>query len=405
MSWKNRTDDRFTIITGNGSVYYPLWKGALKHKEFNVSRFEFIDVPGTLVSRGTPKGRVFKSEIYFQGEDHLDISEDFENSCNDPRPWRVYHPLYGDLLVQPISIEFDNTDDNITRISLELFETISDDNPKIKVNPVDRVLQHKVATIENMAVSFSSKKVTTSDVNGLVKNTDTLYKKGKKVVPNTPDFEKYFNAFNEANAFLEDAIAEPLAAIRKVQAVINAPALFAISVQERVNILISQFESLRDTIVNIVTLGDKRIYENNAGSLIASMTEAAVTEPDYRNRAEVFRVMKQITDAYDDYIEDLDSIQSDNGGSPDSFIPDASSINSLSTLISYTVSNLFNIAISIKQERSFFLEEDTNLILLAHRLYGLEPDDSTIDTLVKDNSVSLSEYLQIKKGRKITYSV
>jgi len=72
-------------------------------------------------------------------------------------------------------------------------------------------------------------------------------------------------------------------------------------------------------------------------------------------------------------------------------------------LVNYTISNLFNIAINAKQERSIIVEDDTNLVALAHRFYGLAPDDSTIEDLMLGNKIGLSELLIIKKGRKISY--
>jgi hypothetical protein len=66
---------------------------------------------------------------------------------------------------------------------------------------------------------------------------------------------------------------------------------------------------------------------------------------------------------------------------------------------------LFEIAISAQQERSILCDSDTNVILLAHRFYGLLLDDSTIQRVMDNNSIGISEILDIKKGRKILYYV
>jgi hypothetical protein len=80
-------------------------------------------------------------------------------------------------------------------------------------------------------------------------------------------------------------------------------------------------------------------------------------------------------------------------------------MNDLTNLINFTLSNLFNIALGAKQERFVFLETDSNVILLAHRFYGLVPDDSTIDELIEQNEIGLTEILNIKAGRKIIYFI
>ena len=105
------------------------------------------------------------------------------------------------------------------------------------------------------------------------------------------------------------------------------------------------------------------------------------------------------------YIQTLEGIQSENGGSVDSFIPDANALQQLNALLNYTVANLFVIAMDAKQERSIILEEDSNWIVLAHRFYGLKQDDSTIEELIKNNNAGLNEMLQVRKNRKIVYYV
>jgi hypothetical protein len=125
----------------------------------------------------------------------------------------------------------------------------------------------------------------------------------------------------------------------------------------------------------------------------------------YPTRVEIVETIEKILDAYNTYVEDLDSFQSDNYTSTDSYLPDADSLIQLSDLVAFTVANLFIIAASAKQERIIYLEDDTNLVMLAHRLYGLKADDSTIQQVIDENNIGGNELLQIKKGRKIVWYV
>src|SRR5689334_10193222 len=126
MSWVQKTDDSFVIITGDSKRYAPRWINPSKEKEFNVAEFEFIGVPGTFVNRQKQKGRRLTFEIYFQGENHLDTAAAFDDSANDPRPWKVTHPFYGRLLVHPIKITQDNTGYNISKLVIPVIETIDE---------------------------------------------------------------------------------------------------------------------------------------------------------------------------------------------------------------------------------------------------------------------------------------
>ena len=65
-------------------------------------------------------------------------------------------------------------------------------------------------------------------------------------------------------------------------------------------------------------------------------------------------------------------------------------------MINFTLSNLFIIALNAKQERSIVLEEDSNLINLAHRFYSLDLDDENIDELILNNDIGISEHLKVE---------
>jgi hypothetical protein len=173
--------------------------------------------------------------------------------------------------------------------------------------------------------------------------------------------------------------------------------------------LANQFALLHTSATNfsIVLPSQKRIYENNGGMMISSMAYVVATPQsgDFGSRADVVNVIGKILTAYNTYITDLDSLQTDNGGDTDSYIPDGDSLSALTDLISYTISNLFKIALNSKQERTIILEADSNVILLAHRFYGIDESDSSIDQFIRNNNIGINEMLEVKKGRKIVYYV
>lgn len=409
MSWLERTQTEYIITTGDGKRFKPLWIRASFSYEFNVSQFEFPDKSGSLVKRNQPKGRSFSISIYFQGEDHLDEAEDFRVSANDPRAWVIDHPLYGRLTVQPISLEFNNDDSNVSLISGNVIETITEDNPKLSTSAVDKIVADKAKTDENLSASYGNEvDPTVNDINDLKGNASTVYSNGAKTLKANLDAEKYFNLFNDANSAIINASADPLAAIRKTQALISYPFLFKNSVKERLNLLVSQFNLLRGSLSSITTRNQKKLYENNMGSLISTMAATTATpqdDEDYGNRADVIDSIKPITESYNQYIIDLDGLQSINGGGVDSYIPDADSLIALNALVNFTVANLFNIALGAKQERSIILEDDSNVIITTHRIYGLDDEDKNMDKLISQNYLGLNSILQLRKGERIIYYV
>jgi hypothetical protein len=409
VSWIDKIQTDFIITTGDGKSFKVNWLNASKAIEFNVAVFDFPNLSGTLVKRGTAKGRKFALEIYFQGEDHLDQALDFEISANDSRSWTIAHPFYGTLTVEPTDLFFDHSKYNVSKVTGNVIETITEDTPKASFNSIDKITADNDVLNETFANSFvTNVKPNAKDISALTKNNAALYNEGKKSIKTALDAEKYFNFFNEANSAILKATSFPLDAIRKLQTLINYPGLFIDGVKNRIRTMVNQFKKLRDSlqvIKNRATRSDKKIYENNAGILVSSLAVASVTNIDYKNRNDVLEVIALLTNTHNSYLEDLDSLQTDNGGTLESYVPDVDSIIALNNLINFTVSNLFAIAIDSKQERSVLLEDDTSIILLAHRFYGLKADDSTIQYLIDTNNLGLNELLTIKKGRKIVYYV
>ena len=90
MSWVEKVKRVFAITTGDGKRFeFDAWMNPTKELPFNVSPFDYVNVPGTDVTRKKPKGRIFNIEVYLQGEDNLDKSEAFEASAKDSRYWTV----------------------------------------------------------------------------------------------------------------------------------------------------------------------------------------------------------------------------------------------------------------------------------------------------------------------------
>ena len=118
------------------------------------------------------------------------------------------------------------------------------------------------------------------------------------------------------------------------------------------------------------------------------------------------QVIDIITTAWNDYVRNLDDVQSTNGGREGSYIPDPTPVYGLGRLINYTITSLFTIAAGSKQQRTMYVADDITLAGLAYKVYGdLQPDDSTITLLRETNEIGMDELLIIQKGRKIIYYV
>ncbi len=408
MSWLENLKDDLVITTGDGNKFAPNWINASKTREYNIAEFDFPNVAGTLVKRSQPRGRKYNLEIYFEGDDHLEKADEFDNSANDNRPWVISHPYWGRITVHPISLSYDTVKYNVTKITGVVIETITDDNPKAVVDITNQIVTTVETVITTSAFSFTiDVEPDVDDINKLTENNELFFNAGNQIASNTLDFEDYFNLFNKANAEILNATAQPLAAINALQAVIQAPSLFAQGVKLRMNVFVEQTTKLSQGVINIITPSGKKIYENNATTALTCMTLASANpiDGDYTRRSQVIAIIDQISTAYDNFLIDLDTLQTDNGGDLDSYIPDSQSLIALNDNINFAIANLFTIALDARQERTIILEADSDPINLTHRFYGLNPDDSKIKEFININNIGLDELLLIEKGRPIIYFI
>lgn len=406
MSWLDRINEELVITTGDGKEWKPLWQNSTREYDWNFAEFEFPNLAGTLAKKSQLKGVRYGFELYFQGDDHFEVTTAFMQSAKDLRPWKISHPNYGILYVQVPKIQVDETKYNVSLLTGVAIETILDDKPMAFNDPLTKILTDKSNLDESFITNFQAKP-NSSDVNSLKQTNDNFYLLGKSKIKDSVEAEEYFNLYNQSNAALTNAINDPLLAMRQLNAFITYPARTQTDVNARVNLYLEQFNLLRSNITGISTKNEKQIYQNNAGTIFANICVAAATPltTNYQTKMLVVNMSQLIFTNYKLFLTDLDLLQSDNGGKVESFIPDQSLIQGLDSLINYTLSNLFNIAKDAKQERTVILGEDSNVILLTHRFYGLDQADGNLSNFIEINNISLNEILNIEKGRKLVYYV
>lgn len=405
MSWQDQINTPFRITTGDGSIYTPLWKPTGYEVEYNASVFEFPDIPGALIRRKSPKATKYDFNLYFQGDNHIDQMAAFMQSAANPKKWKVEHPYYGTIYVQPAGVSVNHQADNVSEFGITCFETIDESEPSGSVSRNDAILASKSDTDAALNASYSDNVVPkAADITEMRSKTKKSFDFGLKAVTDSIEKANYQQLFVEANRAINNAAATPSVAISAIQAAINAPYSFASTITTRVNALKGQLTSLIDSIGAITGANSKRLFEHNGGTIVGAIAAATATEGTvFSTRKEVLSVVDAITSAYNDYAGALDTLSSATGGDIDAYIPDPDAIIKLTDLVTYSVSSLLSIAETTAVEQSVILPEDSNIILIAKKYYGLDPDDAAIDKIIETNDIGLNELLIVPKGRKIVY--
>lgn len=410
MSVLERLNKQMKITTGDGRVYLTLTQAQI-HKggfEFNISEFEYPGIKGTHVDRRLRKGVRYPLEFYFQGDDVDEQREAFLASSEDTRYWVVEHPKYGNITCHPISIEWDDSGIYNCKFNIEVVETIINGGPRTTLAPGQNVFGVTQKSRTASAIAFSSSvNPETSDVQMMGANVNGLFDDAATSIGNDLDYTTYTNLYNEAITNINSSFNDVSNAILSIQSFITQPSLFIQSVKDRFKILLSQAQTLSTTLINLTDSNKKKIFESQKIALISAIVDTAASpqQSDYENSVDVFDVISLILGAYNTFIDELQEITTVNPNDPDPYIPDSESYSNLNYAVNYAVSNLMEIALSAKQERVVLLPEDTNVVLIAHRFYGLQPDDSTIKKIIENNQIGMDEFFQLKKDRKIKYYI
>ena len=392
MSWKDRINQEIRLTTADGEIYNPLYLVSPRRVDFNVSQFEFINIDGTLVNRQNIKGYKYDITIVFQEENHREKYLKFEKSVKDKRPIEVLHPMYGLFNAHIVSMVDDPTALSNTTVSLSMLETISEEYPKTSQDANDQVNIDFDNVNETISETFDNDTtLKIADANNIANKKDEAYSLGASSVKSGEQSNNYILLYNAANNSTADLVS-----------FLIYPSLFLNRVTYRLDLLKRQFNNLT-TLVS--TSNDKKIYELFGNSLVSAMVNVCVTplEDDYNNADDVLNVIETVSNLYNNFITNVDVMQTDNGSQLDAYIPNYETMSQLTSMVNYALANLFTIALTANQKRTAILNADSNVILLAHRFYGATDDN--INTFIDQNKIGLNELITIKKGREVVYYV
>lgn len=402
MTWEENLNLDFTITTGDGEIYKPLWRGASKEKEFNTSNFEFINVYGTLVDRKQPQGRRFDLVFYFQGSDNLEQCQNFENSCDDPRQWIIKHPYYGEIKGQPLSIKFDDKDLNITEITVPFWESISPDFPFSNFSKKDNTRnQHKQIMLSMSIAGVTGVEFAPADISN---QTEALGVMGAELqnLQTSNTYSDFQNALNSGLQAIDNLLSEPLNALQTVQNFLDLPATYEQAIKGRV----ASYENIYFNLKNsIETVADKKYYEAMGGTILSLISVVLVTPitGDYILVSDVYNLVNKLAFLKDDYQNTLDELSSSVYEVNAPYTPDAEAQTQLDELLNYVIATLYTYTFGAKKEYIVNISKDTNIILLTHRYLGLDENDENIDTMIKTNNLLLNQKFLVKKGQQIKY--
>lgn len=410
MSWVQRINNQLQITIGT-RTFEPNWVKAVLEQEYNLSEYNYPEVKGTFVDRRMSKGRKFSFSLFFQGDDHLDVADDFMKTSEDTTtPWSVNHPLYDQIIVQPSRIRLDNSNQNVSILTVTATETITRTGSEFVSSGRQIIVDNKdlldAITLDDFEAQMKS--IGASDIAASAASVEAIAPAGIAAISEESEKIEFKNKIVAAQRDIINLIGEPRAAFASIQESIEFPFIVASSVKARVDSAVEMFERVVESFGNLTGLSrnDKVNLSSQASMIASGAAIASVTNLDefpYESRTRVNSTFETVLSLGNSYIDLINSLETDTQTDVESFAMNPDVVDGVQLVIDTTLQQLVDIAFNSSQEFSIRNEEDSNPMLLTHRFYGLDSDDENLNKFIVTNGIGSNEMLIIKKDREIIY--
>lgn len=398
MSWKDNIQTiEFELITGDGKSWFPKWTNSVKNVNFNTDGFDFIGIDGTYVAREKQQGAQYPIEIYFDGEDHLDVAYNFDISSQNKNPWTINHPVFGQLICQPLSLSYDSSGLSYTKITGIVWETLTQKYPRQTRNAIKTVGQ---VYIEIQSIIIGKKtpqsdtvesEVLVGDINSdsiaTATKTVSIIETAYDIMPQTNEQAVWLkNKVRDCSAAIQELVQSPIRFINQLQSLIEFP----FEIEQNI---VSKINELKKVVDQLINIGDLSLFQSSATAVFSFANYMSVNAKygKAKDVADTISLLKSINDSILAFYEE-------NG-----IIQDFALSQKQDLILNLTISNLYEIGLTSKQERTIVLEYDSNPVSLTHRFYRFT--DENLDRFVSENDLTMKEYLLIPKGRLIRWYV
>ena len=382
MSWLNRIENiELEIKTGDGKTYKPLWLDASKEVNYNYESFDFIGKSGSYIERFKQSGNQYPIAFYFVGENNIELSIEFEKSAADPNPWTISHPIYNEIIVQPLSLKFDNKTNNVTIISGTVWETIKVKAPTAAVSLLSTIESLNSTLSAQISNNFVTELVPISGITTVAGDTVGQLDRSFKTLPVTlENIESYKDLVRKASGAAQNITSDAARYINSAINLINFPFQIEQNIIARINAMLESFN-------NLMTLSNAFFNQYHGASILSNTCLNSLLNTDqYSDRSEIVNVINSISTIYNQNIELFTD-------------PDISL--QLDKIINFTLGGLLFSAQNAKQLRTLTLSYPDNIVNLSAKYFGL--GEQGISDFIKLNKLSIDEYLQLKIGREIIY--
>jgi len=422
------------ITTGDGTTYELKMK--FKGGSINplTAVYNYAGKVGSKPTRNSSASPVYDL-MFFVPQDSW---KNFKDSISDPSSeWLVKHPLYGDLVGQPTSMNWDNTKFGDVEFNIQFQQSISDETPDVLIDYKSAVLTQSSLIDEATIVLYENIDPSTEELNIFDIFIDEL----ESIYENVMNSD-ILNLFYDIRQVLIDTTFDSSRFISLNNQILNSAASLSVNgilspLNERFNLIslqMAEILNLDEAVLTESADGNTSdaiaLYKENCGAVNLGAMAIAISTPsesqndvagfditdtlnagnqeDYKYKKDVDKTIENTNILFNDYVSALDAIDIEIQGyikySPDD------NLNYLTTnIVLNGIQSVKEISATAKTENIIITEKDTVPEILAFELYGSASDENINDIINNNdllgiNSIKKTRYgLVIKKGTSIIY--
>jgi len=376
-----------------------------------LSTHEIVDSDESITQDQGNKTDTFSFAIYFINDEFDESLSEFESLLRErysvDAPGILRHPLWGDILVCPVSweptIELVNGI-GVGKMNVEFIQMFQRRYPESTLNNINNVSNDldEMSLIDSAAAMAVSAASAANNVAGKIKGVVGIIASAAEFLEKIEDDVAAFQ--NEINNMIDDVSGNILEILLTTQRLMRAPSRFADATQNKINVyrkmcsdIINEIKDEKES--DPVNLRNNAILmQTFAGFAVGTLGESALYTT-YQTRTGVASAIDSLNDALDEYNTALSAART-NGLASVEYSGDHNFQSLLFDLIARSKYILTSKSFSLKAEKRFKLNNRSDIITLCYENYGLV-DSDTLTYFIDTNNISRDEFIELPTGREI----
>lgn len=420
MSWRDRIRGTIELTSPGGQTFTALWGGNSRSREKKLGIYNYPKVDGAVVQDLGINSTTYPLTIFFDGDDNDIEANRFFNALAERGVWDVVHPLFGALILQPVSFTpIDNPVEsgNVTEIGTEWIEPIPTDTI---LSTVQIAAQIEATKNESNAkgseqlvakVELDTAEQTTTFKAAVTDGKTAIERFLGPIAELTSEVDSAFKAISRSIDDTLDQVTIPVDVIagqlqQMIQVVDSATTDFGAKLTAFRN-LSNDVLLLLPTIASSANINNVAVIELIETATIA-VTGIATAGAELDTRSEAITAIDTIGDQFTtitDGLDDIQSLYSDRDIDLQYFSQSLSFPDS-SRLTFQAIALLLRRSFDLAIEKRFILDRPRAPIEITVTEYGeLGDNDTNFDLFIGSNNLTGDEIRILPAGRQVVVYV